>query len=362
MLVRLIAPVPKRGNPMKLTLFFLSFSCSSFCLAISDSNTQPYRFEHSKFRTNPTLLPTSVFKQLPRDQTKITTKRSIQKTTQKTSQKKISKTKATLAIGMLSDGLGEEMVWQNSRKISQLNWQIKATPILQAALTWQLRPGLELYTQAWHSLQKSNALMQDFDWMDVQRPEQVSHYSIHPATSLNVAHLLDLNVATALLPHQAPFQLKALLGIQQFQIKWQAKGGSYSYPHGQGQFTPNRAVVSYQQNWLTPYIGLSAHYDHRRWRIAGAIKYSAWAKGREEDLHHLRNIKFVSTAQNAQFYMFDLKLSYQATEYLNYFSVLDWTEYATAKSRQIQIDEATMGQNGLSNHHTTWKFGLEYRF
>lgn len=322
---------------MKFYFVLISLTCSSYCIAASNVQLAPNSSAHST-QINPVAMQVKAVK------------------------KKNETLSGSVSLGLLGAGKGEEMVWQEGRKLSHLNWQLKTTPIIQAAMSWQLGPRLQLDVRGWHNLSDRSSFMEDFDWANPQQPQLITHTSSHPNTRLKAASLLDVGMGVALMPAYEPFQLKLLLGIQQQQMKWKAKGGSFKYPNSQGVFGANTPVVDYQQRFITPYIGVYTHYEFPQLRFGAAFKYSAWVKGQDQDLHHLRQIKFKSTTENSQFYNLGVKASYLTQKNTDFFAAIDWTHYKTAQTPQIQSINRVFGRNGLSNQYSVLTIGVDYHF
>lgn len=150
-----------------------------------------------------------------------------------------------------------------------------------------------------------------------------------------------------------------------------AKG--YEYIPGReksAQESPNVKTITYNQKFLSPYVGIYASYSpNSLWDIEFGIKGSAWGRAKAMDRHHLRgktqtdekykNIKYLSST---------LAVKYHWNEFLTLKYEMELTKYfknkkSTVKSTDEEGDITTIkGSTGLSNKTMTSSLGFEYKF
>ncbi|TCM63758.1 plasminogen activator Pla [Acinetobacter calcoaceticus] len=290
--------------------------------------------------------------------------------------------KASLSTGVLTGGESIEYVFSRNQKQSQLNWKIDQTPIIKADLSWQLNPQIQFNINGWHSLSAQASQMDDYDWLDRNHPNIVTHWSTHPDTQLNQASQIDLNLSYSL-KQRTRYQVNAVLGLQRNQFNWEAHGGSYQYAirdnngnynaldpsKDRGDFAAGRRVVAYQQQYTLPYVGLSGRYRREKLEFNARLKYSAWVTAEDIDQHDARRMTFRTKAKNAKYTALTLNAGYWLRPNSQFFTEISWTDFDIAQGTTTASQTDTQQQNsssknggGLSSRYYTALIGLQYRF
>lgn len=278
---------------------------------------------------------------------------------------------AALSTGILG-GESHERVYDTStgRKVSQLDWDLKNSPIVKGELSWDAMSHLTLNARGWTTLDSSGADMDNYDWAD---PAQKSptHWSTHPATRLRHANEYDLNAKGWLL-NEENYRFGAMFGYQQTRFSWSSSGGTYSYNNGEitGESPRNERGISYKQRFSVPYAGLVGMYRYQNVEVNGQLRYSPWVRARDNDEHYERQFTFRDKANNADYYAAMVDVGYYLTPSVKLFAEFSWTRYDEGKGgteiRDNLMDVPPMyvpgDAAGIENENYVVTIGAQYRF
>ncbi|WP_296184184.1 omptin family outer membrane protease [Pseudomonas sp. UBA1879] len=253
----------------------------------------------------------------------------------------------SMGLGLLN-GQSKEKVYDEGEKLSQLNWDLKQIPTLHLGVTFHPAEWLSLDARGWTQMGKGRSHMKDYDWLDGE-DEPWTHYSDHPDTKVEKAWQAEL-AATVWALNRNDFALGAMLGYQRSELGWEAKGGQFTYSSDDdfrdlsGNLPAELKVISYEQRFDTPYVGLVGLYSHENWTLEGRFKYSQWVKARDYDQHHLRLTTFTGNNGNrGRMQSVALGLSYRASPQLSIKAGIDYQTYAESKGSTL-IDDRDEGE------------------
>lgn len=277
----------------------------------------------------------------------------------------------SLGAGLLN-GQSQEKVYDQGYKVSQLNWDIKQVPTLHLGVAFQPLDWLTLDARGWTRMSGGNSRMQDYDW-DIGGGDWTD-FSDHPDTRLKHAWQADLS-ATAWYVKREDIALGVLAGYQRTRFDWQSRGGSYVYSdYGHrdliGDFPAGKRIISYQQTYTTPYLGLVGLYSVRDWSLETRFKYSRWVKARDFDTHHTRETTFSgSNGDKGRMYSVAAAVSYSFNPQLSVKAGLEHQAYAESKGYTKMNEMADgyrsrtePGSSSQSNRMTISSLALAYRF
>lgn len=173
---------------------------------------------------------------------------------------------------------------------SRLDWDLDNVAMVGVALAYRPRDWLQLKVDG--ATNRSNgADLVDYDFNIFFCPlaagTSTSCRSTHHDTQLERALNFDAELAVRLLRFRGG-ELHGRAGYKWRAYDWRGYGGDTNYT---GALPPG-AVISYQQRWHTPYLGM------RWWRALGAFDVglegngSACASVHDRDHHHLRSPAF----------------------------------------------------------------------
>lgn len=287
---------------------------------------------------------------------------------------------AALSSGLLlNGGKAKEFVYMDDIKVSQLNWEIKNSPIVKVDLSWQPLSWLSLNANAWTTMAQSSSLvMSDYDYQDMTNPKLVTDWSYHPDTKMKYANQVDLNAQLFLLS-DTQYKAGFVLGYQQNKFNWDAKGGIFRYgledDEGQyipgtaqmleGQYDANKKVIAYKQTYRMPYIGLNAQYAHQKISLGATVKYSAWVTAKDIDHHYAREAVFYDQVKNMDYYGLNLNVGYYVRPDTQLFATFEWNKYREKMGKLYGIsveDGHEEGQGSLSSQFHNLSLGLKYYF
>jgi plasminogen activator len=128
----------------------------------------------------------------------------------------------------------------------------------------------------------------DGNWTDESR---------HPDTSLDQGTILDLSMSVLAL-QTGPFSLRGVAGYKNDTWKWSARGGTYIYSteyygarDASGSF-PDVEVISYEQQYSIPYVGVGADWAKSAFRVEVHLLFSPFVSASDTDYHYLRGVLF----------------------------------------------------------------------
>ena len=268
-----------------------------------------------------------------------------------------------ISSGWLTGQAKEYVYWENNSKLSELDWEIKSTPIIRGDISWNTTPWLTLEANGWITLRPSHSTMHDFDWM-IPNQTHWSHLSYSPNTRLNYANEFNIN-SNIWLMKKHNFKLAGVIGYQQTQFDWTAIGGYYDYNNGQekGELPPIPGIA-YDQKLSVPYIGSKIQYKYKNWEFNALLKYSPWVLAMDNDEHYLRQLNFIEKTHNSEYYSVRTNLGYYITPQMKFFSEWIWNKYTQGKGRTnvngIPLNCSNCA--GIENRNYQFLFGIAYQF
>lgn len=277
---------------------------------------------------------------------------------------------ASTSLGWLGGRAQESVYMRNGGgKLSQLDWKIKNAAIIKGDISWDVLPWLTANARGWTTLAAGRGHLQDRDWLDKQQSDP-THYSWHPDTSLNYANEFDFNLKSWLLTGDG-YRVGPAIGYQENRFSWTSSGGTFRYDNGQdiGRFPDNQSVIGYQQKFSVPYIGLAGQYRVSDVEFNALLKYSAWAKARDNDEHYLRQLTFRDRSNRSGYYSLQVDAGYYVRPNTKIYTELSYNRYQEGKggtetinnnTRVIQRVEGDVA--GIANTHYTATVGLQYYF
>jgi plasminogen activator len=191
-------------------------------------------------------------------------------------------------------------------KLSELTWDLK--DVVMAGVHGSVGYGrwLRFNLGVWSALTEGNGMMVDRDWI---YPDSVSawlepndqnwtHESRHPDTSLDAGTIVDVNLSVLALP-AGPFSLRGIVGYKNDTWNWSARGGTYiystEYPGSRdrtGSFPDGAEVITYEQQYSIPYIGVGADWAWPAFRLESHLLFSPAVSASDSDYHALRGVLF----------------------------------------------------------------------
>ena len=265
-------------------------------------------------------------------------------------------------------------------KLSELTWDIKDVAMggLHGSVGFGRRFRLNL--GVWSALTEGTGMMVDRDW---NYPDFVSatlkpddrnwtDESRHPDTSLDEGLIIDQNLSVLALEAGA-FSLRGLIGVKHDTWKWSARGGTYVYStrdYGSrdltGSFPAGQKVISYEQQYTIPYIGVGASWTKSAFQVETHLLYSPLVSATDSDHHVLRGVLFEGDFSGGTY----LGLGLNATwAFAQHWSAVLGVEYQSIPEitgdTTMTGDEGSgffPGSSGLAMNAISVSLGAGYRF
>ncbi|MBC8954559.1 omptin family outer membrane protease [Xenorhabdus sp. PB62.4] len=278
-----------------------------------------------------------------------------------------SSVSVSTSLGWLSGQSNEYVYSPNTgNKNSELNWIIKNTTIIKGDLSWDALSHLTLNARGWTTLSSGNGKMDDYDWSNPNQSKW-THWSHHENTKLNSASEFDLNLKGWVLK-QPNYKLGGVLGYQQTEFSWTATGGRADY-NNQVSELENKPIITYQQKFNMPYMGLAGQYRYQDFEFNTLLKFSPWVQAKDKDEHILRHSTYKTKINQSRYYAIAVDAGYYITPNMKIFSEFSWNKFTNSKKGNIEATDHSnrsshtySNAGGMSNTHYTISAGVQYRF
>lgn len=242
---------------------------------------------------------------------------------------------ADLSIGAMNGEANELVYNPDGSTLSRLIWTFDNVVVLNGALSYRWN-WLTLGAKGRINL-TDDSTMDDYDFpgliCGIPGPFCRSH---HENTTLEHSRMLDLHASAAFLRANG-ITMEAVAGYKWDNNSWVAVGGTSNYAPP----FPNIPVISYEQWWQAPYLGLAATAGWDKWRFGGRVIGSIWAKGHDEDDHHLRTLLFKENFDRSDMLAVNLEAGYEIMHGTSLTLGYDYERYFTAKGPTTILDYST---------------------
>jgi plasminogen activator len=272
------------------------------------------------------------------------TQGQVQKTSSITIGKSASVVSGRLSLGLLN-GDADEIVYNpgNGAKVSQLEWELDNVAMLGAGISISPKSWLKLNGDIWINISEGNGAMNDYDWL--LPTSEWSDWSYHEDTEVDRVIMLDLSADLTF--HAAQHaQFFGILGFKRDSFEWTARGGDFVYSVNgfrdtTGSIPGELQVVSYEQTFLFPYIGLGFEVDFAPVTFKGRIIGSTLVDVEAEDTHYLRGLMFDDSFETGSMIAVDLGVSYHLSKRLHVTGGLHYQNYDEVQGSTIITDQST---------------------
>ena len=278
-----------------------------------------------------------------------------------------------MSLGLLN-GEAHELVYNPSsgKKVSELIWDLDNVLMLGTGVTVSPLSWLRLNADIGVAVTEGDGNMDDYDWM-LANYDGYTHWSTHDDLEIDKGLTLDLNAEFAILRHNQSV-LFAVVGYRHDNWGWVARGGDYIYSTNslgdtRGSFQDGSEVISYEQTYDTPYVGIGFKADLTPVSISGRLIGSTLVSAKDEDIHHLRNIRFEEDFDNGDMIGIDFAVTYQLNAKMALVGSFQYLEFNEIKGETVATD-LTTGQSylpqgdsaGLDNETSTIALAFTYSF
>ena len=285
------------------------------------------------------------------------------------------------SVGMI-EGTASELAFSypygKKFKLSELTWDLK--DVVMAGLHGSMGIGrrFRLNLGVWSALTEGNGMMVDRDWLYAPsvaaylepNDHNWTHESQHPDTSLDKGMIVDTN-ANVMALQAGPFSLHGILGLKHDTWKWSARGGTYVYSSEgfrdtTGSFPAGAQVITYEQQYLIPYVGVRANGTWSAFLIESHLLYSPVVSASDSDYHVLRGVLFEGDFAGGTYVGVGLNATWAFTRHwsttlgVEYQSISEITGEVTVSGEEGY--GRFPGGGGIAVSATSFSLGAGYRF
>lgn len=257
-------------------------------------------------------------------------------------------------------------------KLSQLIWETNMAKVLVAGLTSSDRKNYTLNVEGKFRLADGKGVMDDYDWLDIGN--DWSHWSHHEDTTLTKLNGYDINLDINLYGQQQT-KLSFIIGYKKESWAWEGRGGTYIYSSSgilrdlTGTFTDGELVISYEQHFAMPYLGLKFETTLSDWKVNLQYNYSNQVKVSATDFHHLRNLIFEDNFETGEMNSFKAAIEYKFSKNFGVYYRYDVQVFAEVRGNTTYFDSGTglaigacFNCAGADNSNQTQSIGISYTY
>ncbi|MBP6407164.1 MAG: omptin family outer membrane protease [Fusobacteriaceae bacterium] len=266
------------------------------------------------------------------------------------------------------NGTANEIVyWSSSsdKKLSELIWNLDNVNLIGVGTTYNINENGSINFDFYMNADTGKSDMTDYDWTNYNSSNW-THWSNSP-TDITKVYKLDLNFKyISSVRENLDFFIMA--GYKLDIYKWVAIGGDYIYPSESGSLQ-DIPVISYNQYFNVPYVGLGAVLNMSNFSFTGKLIYSGAVIAKDEDTHHLRDLYFEEYFEGGKMLGLILRGEYNFTENFAILGSVDYSKYYLNKGYTIETDltdgsTTTYGEGsaGIENETSMISLGLNYKF
>lgn len=285
------------------------------------------------------------------------------------------------SVGLVEGTASERVFYYpygNKFKLSELTWDLKGVALAGVHGSVGYGRWVRLNIGVWSALTEGNGMMVDRDWA---YPPSVAaflepsdqnwtHESRHPDTTLDTGTIVDVNLSVLPLP-PGPFSLRGIVGYKNDTWNWSARGGTYVYSSEEfrdttGAFPGSRQVISYEQRYSIPYIGVGASWAWPVFQLESHLLYSPAVSASDSDYHNLRGVLFEGDFSGGTYIGVGLNATWafarhwSATLGVEYQSISEITGDVTISGQEGYGKYP--GGGGIALHAALLSLGAGYRF
>lgn len=273
----------------------------------------------------------------------------------------------------------EYVFWGGSsgHKASELIWSIDNVPLYGIDIGYVVRDRFRISLKWAETISDRDSVMDDFDWVDswsdpdnILATEEWTHWSHHDDTRLTKGSIAELT-GEILHPINRGLYLGFIVGVTRDFWSWDAYGGSYIYSQDgfrdiSGNFDSDELLISYQQEFITPYIGVGIYQNYGRFHFSGKISGSGLVIGKAIDHHYARALKTVDRFLLGRMLRLELYTAYELGRQLSLQTALNYQKYDLMVGDTEWTEDGVMttyaNGAGADLEYLTLTFGFGVKF
>lgn len=277
-----------------------------------------------------------------------------------------------LGAGYLT-GESKEVVFAptlGNYKTSELTWEIDNLYMVGIGASLSVHQWLAVNFTGWFKATDGEGTLDDYDFLIVG--QDWTDWSHHEDTDVTDGSIIDLNVGLSFFRTDT-VNFEALVGYKRDNFGWEASGGDFIYSEGgfrntTGSFSAGVPVISYEQTFSSPYLGLGMAAKFNAFELGGRLIYSPLVQGEADDQHFLRSLVTSDDGEDGDLIAFDITGSYAITEHLAVEMGYSYQRYDMMQGDSVWTFQeegvVILFPDGAGMEQTSSLFsaGLRYRF
>lgn len=271
------------------------------------------------------------------------------------------------------NGEANELVYNNDgSKLSELIWGLDDVKLVGIGGKYTFSDNLKFKANLYMNYQEGSSSIDDYDWLYTGM--EWTHWSNSP-TKINDVLKYDFNFIFNFIPLEFG-SVFFTVGYKEDTYNWDAYGGTYIYSDTDnggfrdqiGTFS-NTLLLSYKQNFKTPYIGLGVAWEEDFFSFNALLKYSNMVEAIDEDMHHARDLYFEDFFEEGEFIGLKINGSFGLGsniylgaffEFEKYLLNKGWTRTTNTNTGAVSVSGD--GSAGIENESSTIGISLQYLY
>lgn len=267
---------------------------------------------------------------------------------------------------------GQPATYPVDYKLSHLIWDVKNISTVVAGLNVDVGNEYTLNLEGKFNVDEGKGTMDDYDWQDIGN--DWSDWSHHDDTDVTGINGLDVSLDYNLVGKRDN-KLSLLIGYSDELWAWESRGGSYIYSSSGilrdniGTFTAGQPVITYEQRFKMPYLGLKYSKEFNDWKFDFRYDYSNQVKVTARDYHILRNLIFEDDFNKGVMNAYKLAVGYRLSKKFGLNVTYNYREYDEVRGNTLYINSNTGGIiggcincAGADNTSQSWSAGISYTY
>lgn len=279
-------------------------------------------------------------------------------------QYKSERINAEIAIGVMAGKANELVFGPTGAVISRLIWKYDDIVMLSGALAVTPFDRFTLGLRGRVNL-TGNSTMDDFDFPgSVCGIAGAFCQSHHEDTTLTRATTVEV-FASYPVYRTGHFKLSGVGGYRWDHSAWDARGGTSNYAPP----FPNVSVITYDQSWQAPFIGLEAIGRWAKLTLRSRAISSFAAFGGATDDHKLRTLRFSDDFNRSSMVSTSVKVGYDIFDRASVTITWDYDRWFTAKGGTVVHNYATKTTEtfpgdaaGANSESHTVSMGVQFKY
>lgn len=270
--------------------------------------------------------------------------------------------------------IGQPFTYPVDYKLSQLIWDSREISTIVAGINIDFETYYTLNIEGRFGVDEGKGVMDNYDWKDIGN--DWSDWSHHEDTSITELSSFDINVDYNLLGKgKKRSKLSLLAGYRDETWAWDSRGGSYIYStlgilrDNIGTFTSGQRVITYEQRFKMPYLGLKYEGVFSSWKFNFQFGYSNQVDVSAIDHHILRDLIFKDDFAKGEMNAYKIGIGYKISKNFDLDFRYDVKEYEEVRGNTVYYNSSTgaatgycLNCAGADNSNETWSIGASYRY